>query len=199
MHRLISFWTIGLVVSGAALGSTPDDGGTSAHAPGGPESRLEWEIVFDDGITVEEYARQIDYFKIEIGAVSKKGKIEYIWGVSDRRPQRRIGQRSTDYRFNIGWKRGTLHAADRKLLAKAGINSEGKELSHFFPIEVQANLEALQRSYAGRDANEIKRTRFQIRPKAAGKGYEFFVVEQDPPKPSESRSQSTSLNPPSRP
>ncbi|MBI3837612.1 MAG: hypothetical protein HY288_06730 [Planctomycetia bacterium] len=196
MKRFLIQWAIWLCACEAALGSTPDDPSKSAHSPRGQDAKVEWEILFEEGITAEEYAKQLDYFKIEVGAISKKGKIEYISKVANPKPERRIGQKTTDYRMSIGWKTGTLHAADRKLLAKAGINSEGKELWHFFPTEVQVQLGALQRSYAKRDPSEIKRTRFQIRPKEQGGGYEFVVVEQDPPKPTDSQSKEASLNTP---
>src|SRR5262249_44794226 len=76
--------------------------GQSAHKPRGAE----WEIVFADEITVEEYARQMDYFKIEIGAVSKNGKIEIIAKVSQRKPEKRLANTETEYRLHIGWKMG---------------------------------------------------------------------------------------------
>ncbi len=160
----------------------------SAHQPRGGE----WEIVFADEITVEEYARQMDYFKIEIAAVSKNGKIETISKVSQRKPEKRVGHTTTDYRLHLGWKKGQLHAADRKLLAKAGIASGDKELWHFFQTETQARLAALERAYADRPPSEITRTRFEVRPAAEGDGYEFVVIEQDPPKPSESKSTAAS-------
>ncbi len=144
--------------------------------------RTEWEIAFEDEISAEEYARQLDFFKIEIGAVSKDGKIEYISNVSARKPHKRVGKSQSEYRLAIGWKKGTLYAADRRLLSKAGIASEKKELRHYFPTEVQAHLAELQRAYADRESADIRRTRFALRPKAKGDGYEFVVVEQDPPK-----------------
>jgi hypothetical protein len=165
----------------------------SAHQPRGGE----WEVVFADDITVEEYARQLDYFKIEIAAVSKNGKIEYISNVSQRKPEKRLGHTTADYRLHIGWKKGQLHAADRKLLAKAGISSGDKELWHFFQTETQAQLATLERTYADRSPSEIKRTRFEIRPADKGDGYEFVVIEQDPPKPSQP--ESTSASSPNQP
>ena len=165
----------------------------SAHQPRG----VEWEIVFADEIMVEEYARQMDYFKIEIAAVSKNGKIESISKVSQRKPEKRAGHTTADYRLHIGWKTGQLHAADRKLLAKAGIASRDKELWHFFSTETQARLATLERAYANRAPSEIRRTRFEIRPATKGDGYEFVVVEQDPPKPSES--ESTAASSPNQP
>jgi hypothetical protein len=199
MMRFLIGTMILLLACRIALGSTPEGQGKSAHAPRSQENKIEWEILFEDGITTEEYAKQLDYFKIEVGAISKKGKVEYISNLASAKPAKRAGQKVADYRLGIGWKAGTLHAADRKLLAKAGINSEGKELWHFIPIEVQAQLETLQRTYANRDASEIKRTRFRIQPKKKGRGYEFVVVEQDPPKAKDSPSKGTSLNKPGEP
>ncbi len=173
------------------------DTAKSAHQPNdGQQSNREWEILFADGITVEEYARQMDYFKIEVGAVSKSGKIEYISKISQPKPEKRTGQVTTEYRPHIGWKKGQLHAADRRLLAKAGIASADKELWHFFEPQTQTRLAELECSYANRAAGEIKRTRFEIRAAAKGKGYEFVVIEQDPPRRLSDSTAASSANQP---
>jgi len=156
----------------------------------------QWELVFPEDTTQEEYARQLDYFKIEIAAVSrsnKDGKIEYITHVSDTKPQKRIGQRASEERLQIGWKSGTLHAVDRRLLTKAGISSNQKDLQHYFPLETQKLMEVVERAYAGRDPHGyVTRTQFGIRATKSG-GYEFEVLEQDPP-PDEKRSKKPSKN-----
>jgi hypothetical protein len=156
-----------------------------AAPPGGEESgslaapRPHWEVLFAEEISPEEYARQLDFFKIEIAAVSKNNKIEYISKLSGRKPEKRVGRREEDARVYVGWKSGTLEAVDRKLFAKARINSQRKEILHFIPAESQALMEEAQRSYADRQPDEIERTRFEIHPRESG-GYEFVVVEQDP-------------------
>ena len=66
------------------------------------------------------------------------------------KPPKHVGQLDDDNRLRVKWLKGTLHAADRKLLAKAGINSQDKELWHFLTPEVRATLERLERDYAGR-------------------------------------------------
>lgn len=142
---------------------------------------IEWEIVFPDDTTPEEYARQLDYFKVEIAAVSDDGRVEYISRVADRKPLKHVGKRDDDPRRYLGWKSGKLHAVDRRLLTKAGINTNRKVLTHYFPAEVQHVMEQLERAYAEREPREIRRTRFEIRPLQNG-GYEFVVVEQDPPR-----------------
>jgi hypothetical protein len=160
--------------------------------------RSQWEIVFADGISVKEYAQQLDYFKIEIGAVAKNGTTEYISQVSARKPDKRLGDSTRDSRWRIGWKKGTLDTADRALLSKAGVNAKDKQLLHFFPVEIQARLSQMERAYAKRDPQEIKRTRFEIRPKAKENGYEFFITEQDPP-PAATEAPSSSRNRPASP
>ena len=148
-------------------------------------SGREWEIVFPEGISTEEYARQLDFFDVDIAAVSKNGRIEYISSVSQYKPEKRQGRVESEYRLQIGWKSGELRAADRRLLRKAGIGSRGKELQHFFPRDVVEQMAKLEVDYAGRKREEIHRTRFKIRPLDDEGGYEFVVVEQDPPRPSD--------------
>jgi hypothetical protein len=175
------------VVWYAVVGGLPEqdqqDASRSAHAPRESQPAGQWELVFDDDTTYDEYAKQLDFFKIEIGAVSKNGRIEYVTKVSEPRPEKRVGKQETDYRWRIAWKKGNLHVADRKLLAKAGVRCGDKELLHFFPIEVQARMAALERAYKQRAAQDIRRTRFQILPETNG-GYKLVVVAQDAVEPS---------------
>ena len=197
MTTAMAFLLAGILVGDAGPAVAPPEQAKSANTPDTSRSaaRPEWEVVFDEDITLQEYARQMDYFKIEIAAISKKGKIEYVSRVSQQKPDHRVGNSDTEYRLRIGWKSGTLHAADRKLLGKAGINSKDKELTHYFPIDVQKQLEDAEAGYAGRKRATIRRTRFQIRPKTKGDAYEFVVVEQVPPKPNDKTSSANkSLN-----
>lgn len=161
-----------------------------AEPPGKPgvvvrkrTEQVEWEVTFPEDITSDEYARQLDYFKIEIAAMSKNGHVEYIKNVGQRKPNKRAGEIEADYRLRIGWKSGALHAIDRKLLRKAGIGSDQKELWHFFPVETQNLMEQVERAHAKRDRSELKRTRFEIHPTKKPGAYEFVVIEQDPPPP----------------
>ncbi len=143
----------------------------------------EWEIRFDNDVTLDEYARQLEFFDIEVAAVSKTGRVEYVRELTKPRPEKRTGQRGEDGRMYIGWKSGQLHAADRRLLRKAGVTTTGKELTHFFPREVQGLMEELEVDYAGLDEHQIELTRFQIRRSSDDGGYEFVVIDQRPPRP----------------
>ncbi len=46
----------------------------------------------------------------------------------------------------------------------------------FFPAELENRLAYMELQYQGRKAKDIRRTRFGVR--VAGKGFEFYVMEQ---------------------
>jgi hypothetical protein len=148
-----------------------------------PAHEKEWEIYFEDGIDPEEYARRLDFFSIEVAAISKDGRVDYISDLTKPKPAKRQGERGDDPRLYIGWKSGSLHAVDRRLLRKAGIASNDKTLTHYFPREVQEQMHQLELEYANHHPREIELTRFQIRPRENDDGYQFVVIEQKPPKP----------------
>lgn len=168
----------GAAVANAAGSSQSDDAsGDDRWLPGS-----NWEVEFDEreGMTAVEYARRLDYFGIELAAVSKDGQIQYLSHLADRKPLRRIGKREDEPRISLHWKRGGLAALEAKLMAKAGVSTKDKVLTHFYPRAVEAQLARLEKAYAGRDPRDIQRTRFKVRPQAGqAKGYEFYVAEQD--------------------
>ncbi len=167
-----------LGVGSAAAADAPASGAEQGGAEALPTSS--WEIQFDDGIRPVEYARQLDFFKIELAAVSKNGDVEYAWHLAQPRPDTRVGKMLDESRMNNYWKRGNLVIAEGRLLAKAGISTQDKTMTHFYPREVELHLAELEKKYAGRDSRAIARTRFKIRPVADAPGtYEFFVAEQD--------------------
>ncbi len=155
--------------------TSDDDASEVEHQP-------QWELAFDEFIATDEYAAVLDYFKIEVAAIATDGKVEYISNLRKRKPELRFGELATDPRLWIGWRRGTLEAIDRQLLARAGVNVKNKRVAHFFPELLRKRLAIIERAYAQRDRSLIKRTRFRIVPNAAGDGYEFVVVQQDPPR-----------------
>mgnify|MGYP006908207604 CR=1 FL=1 len=180
-------------MSSAVVGQPPSEGASPSQSRYQRSPERLWELLFDETITSDEYAHQLDHFGIEIAAVSKNGKIESVTNVTEYKPEKHVSHNEREYRLRIGWQSGTLRAADRRLLRKAGISSKGKELTHFFPPAVQKSMERAELEYADRKVAEIRRTRFQIRPTEDDQGYEIVVVEQDPPKP---KSDSANAPPP---
>ncbi len=165
-----------------APSSTPASPGTrslSAKTPDAEQNRVlhNIELLIDDGIPGKEYAKQLDYFEIELGAEDAHGEVEYASHLMSPRPERRTGNRQDDPRITISWKRGGLLNLDRKMLTKAGINTKGKKLSLFFSRELEDQLFKLEEAYAGENVSNITRTLFKIRLKDPGPGYEFYIAD----------------------
>jgi len=164
--------------------SDPDSveaGGTKGElargsGTGGNGVRRRWEIFFDKGNTLETYARQLDYFGIELGILLPGNQVQYVSGFSQPRPQVRVGPADAEKRFYLTWQRGELQQADRELLARAGIDAGNRLILKFLPPEVEARLAALERAYAGGRADQVSSTRFGIR--REGNGFAFYVISQ---------------------
>lgn len=143
---------------------------------GGNGIRRRWEIFFDRGHTIETYARQLDFFGIELGILLAGNQVQYVSGFSQPRPQVRVGPADAEKRFYLTWQRGDLQQADRELLARAGIDPGNRLILKFLPPEVEAKLAALERAYASGRADQISSTRFGIR--REGNGFAFYVISQ---------------------
>lgn len=143
---------------------------------GGNGIRRRWEIFFDRGHTIETYARQLDFFGIELGILLPGNQVQYVSGFSQPRPRVRVGPADAEKRFYLTWQRGDLQQADRELLARAGIDPGNRLILKFLPPEVEAKLAALERAYASGRADQISSTRFGIR--REGNGFAFYVISQ---------------------
>ncbi|NUQ61333.1 MAG: hypothetical protein HUU20_02525 [Pirellulales bacterium] len=150
-------------------GRTPGRGGR----PGRPRN---WEIHFDAGNTLEAYARQLDFFGIELGILLPGDKLEYIYRLSQPKPDRRTGAVEDEKRYYLTWRRSDLEQADRELFQRAGLNVEGRVVLKFLPAKTEQALLALETKAAGTHINDLRRTRFGIRSDRGG--YTFFVIEQ---------------------
>ncbi|MBA4018273.1 MAG: hypothetical protein C0483_13985 [Pirellula sp.] len=164
---------------GASLGSGESaafgSGGTGVGVARGDR----WEIQFSPGITLEEYARQLDHFQIELAAVGPTGQVEYVRNLSKRPPTVERERPQPEARLFMSWREGSpRREADRKLLELAGVSTTSKQLVQFLSPELEQKLAALEQSFAGRDPRTVRSTRFGVRP--ANVGFEFFVTEQVP-------------------
>jgi len=136
-----------------------------------------WLVAFGEGVTEGEYALQLDGLQIEVGVLMPGGQIEYVSKLSLSTPVRRQGTFAQEQRLYMTWRRPDLIEADRKLLAKAGLDATDKIVLHFYPAEAEQKMAELELAFAQRPAAAIYRTRFGVRPSDAT-GSEFFVVEQ---------------------
>jgi len=140
-----------------------------------------WEIRFAT-TGVQVYARQLDFFKIELGAAGGGSPtVEYASNLSAARPTRRTGKPEEEDRLYMSYRNtdSRLAAFDKQLLSKAGISTDRRLVLQFFSKELERQLmtiEASTQAARGRKPQEYLKTIFGVRETRAG--YEFFVVDQ---------------------
>lgn len=144
---------------------------------GGFPREQRWFVRFSDSGTLDEYARQLDFFGIELGALLQNREIVYVSDLSAKQPKTRRAKSGRDeQRLYMTWQGGGRRKSDVELFKKAGIDVSDGVLFHFYPPATEARLAELERNYAGRPASEIRRTYFGVR--ADKNGYTFFVTRQ---------------------
>lgn len=159
-----------LGTGGPGLGFGPGDGGVPA------EQR--WSIVYNQGQTAEEYARQLDALGVEFAVVSAPNQLTYVSRFSDPVPTKRYGSGQGDNRLYFLWQGRGRKASDVALLKKAGIDVGDGVVMQFYPKAVENQLAQMEVRYRGRQPSEIRFTRFGVVPR--GGGYGFTVVAQEP-------------------
>jgi len=137
-----------------------------------------WFIRFSDRVELDQYAKELDFFKIELAALMPDRRLAYLSNISAAKPTVRYAPSGKDEsRLYMTWQGGERRFADVQLFAKAGLDVPGDApIFHFYPPEVEAQLAQLERSYRGRTPDQIKRTYFVVEP--SGGGYRFTVVRQ---------------------
>jgi hypothetical protein len=137
-----------------------------------------WEIRFPPGNSIESYTRQLDYFKIEMGAIGGEDHITYLTNLSNPKPKTRPGFATDETRLYLVWQRGDMREADEQLAQRAGVRTAGKVLAHFLPAEVESELAKLEEAYAKQlGIRKVGHTVFGIRT-AGADSFRFYVVEQ---------------------
>jgi hypothetical protein len=179
------------VIDMGATATSRGEGGLGDDRPAGPLSEGEniiprwerWEVRWASRDR-RSYARQLDYFGIELGAAGGAPNVDYAFNLSKSRPDRRSGPSEQEKRLYMTWRSGTLGAFDEALLASAGIKTEGRLIMQFYPQEVEDRLAQIEMDNAGgRSVKEFLRTVFGVR--RTGGEYEFHVIDQRfrPPPP----------------
>ena len=159
---------------GDSRGIGPEGEGRSDLIP--PWER--WEIRYTTS-GLDAYARQLDFFKIELAAAGGTPLVDYALNLAKPKPDRRQGKPEDEKRMYMTWQNASspLAVFDRRLLDKAGINTQRRLVLQFYPKETEMKLLRAEAENArGRNAREFLKTIFGVRP--AGSGYEFFVIDQ---------------------
>ncbi len=139
-----------------------------------------WQLNFS-ATDRDSYAGQLDFYKIELGAIGGSiSGVDYAHDLSSR-PQSRRGDSELEKRLYFLWNQpGPLMRFDQQLLAMAGIELEGRQLLKFVPCELENRLARIELEYArshGHPAiSEIAKTVFQS--EKVTDGYRFTVVGQ---------------------
>lgn len=149
--------------------------GSGTGEPGIPRAQR-WEIYFQDAGTLESYAKQLDFFKIELGVIGGTNQVQYAFHLSQPTPDTRVGPGSEEKRLYMTWRQGSLQQADRDLVGRAGLSAAGRLVVQFYPPDTENLLANVERNFRGLEATKIRKTRFGVRD-AAG-GYEFYVIDQ---------------------
>jgi len=161
---------------GSAVGTGRRPLGSGPGSGGGFPREQRWMIRFGDQTNLDEYARQLDYFGIEFGAVVE-GRMIYLSQLASPRPvTRTVASGANEKRLYMTWRGGSRKQADLQLFRKAGIEVGNGVLFHFYPKETEDRLARLELAYRKRRANDIRRTFFAVN-RVEG-GYEFAVVHQ---------------------
>jgi hypothetical protein len=158
---------------GDGTGPGPGGPGTSDGIPAWER----WEVRLN-ATTLDEYKKQLDFFKIEL-AVAGGGSpvVTYISNVSTT-PKVRTGSPKDEKRLRFMHRSGALRNADRKIVSAAGVDAGGKIVFQFYSEETYKALLTLENiAMKPRRIIEVRRTVFGVRG-SAGK-YEFYVISQD--------------------
>lgn len=166
--------------SGKGSGSGMGDG--RGPGPGGPGSFdgipawERWEVRLS-AANISEYAKQLDFFGVEI-AVAGGGNplVTYVKGVSGK-PVVRTDKPQNEKRLRFMHRTGPLRDADRSLVKKAGVDPAGRVTFQFYSEEMYKRLLTLENIAMGqRSISDVRRTIFEVR--SAGGKYDFVVVNQ---------------------
>jgi hypothetical protein len=141
-----------------------------------------WELTFK-AKGLKDYARQLDFYNIELAAFGGGGPnvIETASNLSSS-PKRAVNNNpETEKRLYFSWKLSNpLLQFDRQLLSQAGIQYAGRNVIRFIPPDLENRLAMMEKEYAEEKGktfpNDIAKTIFESN--STGKGFEFSIVSQ---------------------
>ncbi|MEZ6044771.1 MAG: hypothetical protein R3C11_04155 [Planctomycetaceae bacterium] len=123
-----------------------DGSGRPALGEGGGEGAISraqrWVVRFGDKDTLEEYANQLDFFGIELGALmANQGEVVYVSKMSASSPTvRRKKISKEEQRLYMTWQDEGRRKSDAELLKKAGVNADNVPILHFYPAATENKL-----------------------------------------------------------
>jgi hypothetical protein len=167
---------------GNGEGRGQGDGKGDGFGPGtakGVPAWERWEVRLN-AATPEEYAKQLDFFKIELAAAGGGSPVvTYVTNLSAPKPSVRTGNPKDEKRLRFMHRSGVLKDADRKLMAKAGVDTSNKVIFQFYSQETYTALLTLENiAMKPRSISDVRRTVFGVKELPGGR-YEFYVISQE--------------------
>jgi hypothetical protein len=175
------------VLNTASTVTSKGEGGRGDSRPPGPEGegddiipRYErWEIRWNAS-GISSYAKQLQFFKIELGAAGGSPLMDYAYNLDSSPRKRNLKPNEKENRLYFTWKDGTMQQFDRTLLGRAGISTTRRIMFQFFPQGTEDNLATIEilsaRDKGHTNKKEFLKTIFGV--KQDGAKWEFFVAEQ---------------------
>lgn len=166
---------------GSGEGEGTGDG--RGKGPGGPGTEdgipayERWEVRMS-ATDINEYARQLDFFGVELGvAGGGNPNVEYVSKLATASPTVRRGDPKAEKRLRFLHKTGELRAADQQLASRAGVRTDGRVVFQFYSQQMYEQLLTLEYARKGeRSISQVRKTIFGVR--GTGGRYEFFVIDQ---------------------
>jgi hypothetical protein len=145
---------------------------------GGLPREQRWFVRFGDRAGLDEYAKQLQFFGIELGALLPDGRLAYLSKLTQPAPAVRYATGGGgEQRLYMTWQGGDRRGADVELFKRAGVEVRADTvIFHFYPKQAESQLARLELDYRGRPLAQIRRTYFAV--EAAKTGYQFTVVRQ---------------------
>jgi hypothetical protein len=135
-----------------------------------------WKIRFEPEST-GEFARWLDFHKIEIGVLGRDNQVHYAFELSSSTPQTRSGDPVRENRGYTSAADGPMPSLTNDLARKADIARLGNVVLLFYPFEVESILWTMENKHSeGRDVNTIRETVFTVT--RDGKSFGFEIIDQ---------------------
>lgn len=167
--------------TGKGLGDRRQSGPGGGGGGGGNPAE-HWVVKYSTS-SKEAYAAQLDYFKIEVGSLSKETSlIEYAYNVSAAKPSYRKGTRSEEKR--VFFKKPNNHPVlrwDKAFLQAVNAETTNRYIFTFYPPATVKKLYDLEKAALikeGKQIADVKRTIFSVTA-AGGGGFVYRLTSID--------------------
>lgn len=169
------------VTTGGRPGRIEGTGNRRARGQGDGERgfprETRWMVRWADDSSPDMYAAQLEYFGIELGALTRDGKLIYLSNLTAERPTARtVTSGADEKRLYMTWQAGERQKADLALFEKAGIKLDKVTLFHFYPAQTEQQLAQLEVSYANKQPQYIRKTYYVVQRER--NGYKLVVTRQ---------------------